>query len=90
MAQTAFFKAILKFCTINEILFIFVVLGSYFGFAVGLVSGTATKAAIAFSIFSFTNCYGYVYMLIFILNSKFNCNAVESIDINTITGSISA
>ena len=46
-------------------LFIFVVLSSKFGCAIGLASGIATKAAIVLSIFSFTNCFGYGFMLIF-------------------------
>ena len=35
--------------------------------AIGLVSGIATKAAIFLFIFSFTNCYGYGFMLNFSL-----------------------
>ena len=46
-------------------LFIFVVLSSRFGCATDLVSGIGTKDAIVLSIFSFTNCYGYSFRLIF-------------------------
>ena len=46
-------------------LFIFVVLSSKFICAIGLVSSIATKVAIVLSVFSFTNCYGYGFMLIF-------------------------
>ena len=46
-------------------LFIFVVSSSKFGCAIGLVSSITTKAAIVLSIFSFTNCHGSDFMLIF-------------------------
>ena len=46
-------------------LFIFVVLSSEFGCAIGLVSDIAAKATIVLSTFSFTNCCGYGFMLIF-------------------------
>ena len=46
-------------------LFIFDVLSSSFGCAIGLISGSPTKAAIVLSIFSFTNCSGSGHMLIF-------------------------
>ena len=52
------------------------VLSSLFGCTVGLVSGIATKAAIVLSMFSFTNCYGYSFMLIF-LKLMILFNAVE-------------
>ena len=55
--------------------FIFVVLSS-FGCAIGLVFGIATKAAIVLSIFSFPNCSGYGFMLIFFLNLGFYYNDV--------------
>ena len=46
-------------------LFVFVVLSSQFGRAIGPVSGIATKATIVLFIFSLTNCYGYGFVLIF-------------------------
>ena len=46
-------------------LFIFEVLSSSFGCAIGFVSSIATKAAIVFSISTFPNCYGYGFILIF-------------------------
>ena len=48
-------------------LFMFVVLSSQFGCTIGLVSGIATIASIVLSMFSFTNCYGYGFKLIFFL-----------------------
>ena len=46
-------------------LFIFVVLSSKFGCAIGLVVGIATKAAIVLSKFCFTNYHGYGVISIF-------------------------
>ena len=71
-------------------LFIFVVLSSQFGCAIGLVSGIATKAAIVLSIFSFTNCSGYSFMLIFSEIWEFitMVEIINTNDINTITDSI--
>ena len=37
-----------------------------------------TKATIVLSIFSFTNCYGYGFMLIFFLNLGFYYHAIEN------------
>ena len=51
-------------------------LSSSLGYAIGLVFGIATKAAIVLSIFTFANCYGYGFMLIF-LNLGFYYNDVE-------------
>ena len=43
-------------CGAASFLFIFVLLSSYFGCAIGLVSGRATNAAIVLFVFSFANC----------------------------------
>ena len=52
------------------------VLSSSFGYAVDLVSGISTKAAIVLSTFSFTNCCGYGFVDFF-LNLGFYYNTVE-------------
>ena len=52
-------------CGAAAFLFIFVVFSSEFGCAICLISGIATKAALGLSIFSFTNCYGFSFMLTF-------------------------
>ena len=60
-----------------------------FGCIICPVSGIAAKAAIVLSIFSFTNCYGYGFMLNFSQAWDF-ITMLWSIDTNTITTSISA
>ena len=46
-------------------LYIFVVLSFQFGYAIDLFTCIATKATIVLSIFIFTNCCGYGFILIF-------------------------
>ena len=65
-------KPILQ-CGIAPFLFILVALTC----TIGLVSGIETKGGVVLSIFSFTNGYGYGFMLIFFLNLVFYYNAVE-------------